>query len=164
MVFSSKDEIRCSFFSVVVKTSALKMKYNGGLKSFIEQHHARCNRRISVVCAMSEFDLEEVYESIDKAGLKLHEDFECFNAADEVMSHDFRIASEMVKDSEVTFRCTWLKGFVQGSGVMVKYFGENDRMDIDNTEGKVNKSEPVSTSKKPSLSLVARRKRETRKK
>lgn len=163
LIFNSDKEIRCAFFTIVIKVRALEKKYNGGIRNFMESYTPRYNRDIAVVCSMSHFDLEVLLIDLEKNRFVLHEDFECFNAADEVMSHNFPTASELQKNSEVTFKCTWLKKFVQGSGVMVKYSGDNEEMDADNSEDKVDKSEAVSTSKKPSLFLVGRRKRETRK-
>ena len=154
-IINSGKEIRCAFFTIVIKVRALARKYNGGIQNFVQSYTARCNKDIAVMCAMSEWDLEILLLDLDKNRLQLHEDFECFNAADEVIFRDFPLAPGMVHNNDVTFKCAWLKGYVKDGGVIVRYSGQNEKMDPDDSDDKVDKSEAVSTSKRPSLYLVA---------
>jgi hypothetical protein len=59
LVVSADKEIRCAFYTVVVRVASIKAKYKGGLPVFVKKHRARCNRQLAVLCSMSSDDLDE---------------------------------------------------------------------------------------------------------
>lgn len=113
LVFDSGESLKCVFFSLVVKTEALKQKYEGGLRAFVEEHDAWCNKDIVVLFAMGGFDLEDATRDLDDNGLIHGEDYVRFDPTP--------YAWHAEEGQEIDLGVEWLKGHVQGGGAMVYY-------------------------------------------
>ena len=81
-VYTSNKSIRCFFFTVVVKNESLVKNYLGSLKGFMEKHYPLCNQDISVRVYMNGSDVYDLIDDLIENGLKMGEDFACFNAID----------------------------------------------------------------------------------
>jgi hypothetical protein len=119
LLFESEKEIRCTFFSMVIKTAALRRKYEGGIKAFAERYQARCNRDLVVLCRMRSEELSDPLHDIEQSGLHGEEDFALFDAFREAIGIEMARERGMDVAEEVRFSTRWLKGFVQKTGVVV---------------------------------------------
>jgi hypothetical protein len=123
LLFESEKEVRCAFFSLVIKTGALRRKYEGGVRAFVERYHARCNRDLVFLCAMSSDDLSEPILDLESSGLNGKDDFACFDAASQAIGLEMGRKMGSEEGPEVKFPIPWLKGYVQKGGVMVYLTG-----------------------------------------
>jgi hypothetical protein len=123
VLFVSAKELRCAFFSLVIKTDALRRKYEGGVRAFVEKYEARCNRDLVVLCAMSSDDLSEPILDLEGSGLNGKDDFACFDAASLAVGLEMGRKMGSQEGPEVKFPIPWLKGYVQKGGVMVYLTG-----------------------------------------
>ena len=125
MAHTSSKEMRCVFFTLVIKRAALKEKYEGGSSAFVEKYHARTNRHLTLMCAMSGAYLGEPCGDIIKNGLKSQEDFLYFEAMDTLVG----ISGEKIKvklgiDKPFNVdNSNWLKGDYKDGGMMIWYVG-----------------------------------------
>jgi hypothetical protein len=115
VIFTSHKEIKCVFLSVVVRTAALKKKYAGGLKAFVQKYNVRCNRNLAVIVAMNHLDLEDPIADLEKNGLIADVDYLYFDATRDVMWNGEGV------DADVPV--PWLKGVTCGDGMKVYYNG-----------------------------------------
>jgi hypothetical protein len=123
IVFNADEPIRCVFHTLVVRINALREKYKGGVRAFVETHKPRCNSSLVALCAMSEEDLYEPILDLEKNGLVAEEDFESFDAAGRVIGFAMSLKVGMGYPEELKFDAPWLKGFVSNGGVMVYLSG-----------------------------------------
>ena len=125
MVHTSRKEMRCVFFALVIRRAALKEKYEGGLPAFMDKYHAKANKHLVVRCVMSGAYLDEPCRDITNSGLKFKEDFLCVEAmniwgdiVDEEEKEKYGLAGPFnVNESD------WLKGCYKDGGMMVWYTG-----------------------------------------
>ena len=115
VVFNSDKEIKCVFLSVVVKTTALKEKYPGGLRAYVQKYNVRCNRNLAVIVAMNHLDLEEPIADLEKNGLIPDVDYLYFDATIDFMCKGEGVDADLPVD--------WLKGVTSGEGMKVCYNG-----------------------------------------
>jgi hypothetical protein len=120
LLFESEVKMRCAFLSLVIKTDALRRKYEGGVRAFVEKHQAHCNRDLVVLCAMCPEDLNDPLLDIEKSGLDGEEDFAIFDAFQKALGIEMAREHGMEVEQEVRFPMGWLKGFVQRGGIMVQ--------------------------------------------
>ena len=82
LIYSSNERMECIFSTLVVRTWALRVNYNGGLRRFLEKHdqHARCNRKIMVLFAMGDCYIREPVEDLLDHGFESGKDFAWFDA------------------------------------------------------------------------------------
>ena len=113
VVFNAHKEIKCVFFTLAVKTAALKQKYLGGLKAFVQKYNVRCNRSLAVIVAMNGLDLKEPLADLKKNKLIADEDYVYFDA-----TADFMWKGEGV---DADLPVPWLKGVTSGNGMKVIY-------------------------------------------
>jgi hypothetical protein len=123
LLFESEKEVRCAFYSLVIKTDALRRKYEGGVRAFVEKYEARCNRDLVVLCAMSPDDLSEPILDLEGSGLTGRDHFACFDAASQAIGLEMVRKMGSEEGPEVKFPIPWLKGYVQKGGVMVYLTG-----------------------------------------
>ena len=119
LVLDAEKEVRCAFYTVAVRMDAIKSKYKGGLRAFVEKYAPRCNRKLAVLCAMHSDDLSDVILDLEARGLKGKDDFACFDAASIALGKEMAQKMGSGEGSEVKFPLLWLKGHVQNGGVMV---------------------------------------------
>ena len=119
LLFEAEKEIRCAFLSLVIKTDALRRKYGGGVRAFVEKYQARCNRDLVVLCSMGPEELNDPLHDIEQSGLDGEEDFAVFDAFQKALG--IEMARERGMEEEVRFSTRWLKGFVQRGGVVVHF-------------------------------------------
>ncbi|MFC2045596.1 hypothetical protein ACFLUH_02850 [Chloroflexota bacterium] len=74
------DEIKCSFFTLVVNNRSLEEHYPGGLMAFIEKYYCRYNDDITTICMMSSDDLAGPYDDLISQGLIEEKDLYVFDA------------------------------------------------------------------------------------
>ena len=115
VVFNAHKEIKCVFLSVVVKTTALKEKYPGGLRAYVQKYNVRCNRSLAVIVAMNGLDLKKPIEDLEKNGLIADEDYLYFDATRDFMHNGEGVAADLP--------VPWLKGVTSGHGMKVIYNG-----------------------------------------
>ena len=125
MAHTARKEMRCVFFTLVIKRAALKEKYEGGSSAFVEKYHARTNRHLALMCAMSWDYLGEPCGDIIESGLTSKEDFLYFEAMDTLVG----ISGEKIKAKlglDKPFNVddsNWLRGYYKDGGMMVRYVG-----------------------------------------
>ena len=125
MVHTSSKEMRCVFFTLVIKRAALKEKYEGGSSAFMEKYHARTNIHLVVMCEMSGDYLDKACGDIIKNGLKSQEDFLCFEAFDlmsGVAGGKYKVPDGPDNPFDVD-DSNWLRGYYQNAGMMIRYVG-----------------------------------------
>ena len=121
IIFSSDDEIRCVFHTLVVKTESLKIKYPGGVRAFVEQYNGRCNKKLAVICGMGEEDLDDAFTDIENSGLIDRLDFAYFDASRDAMEYALfkKLYGKMGR--QVDFSIDWIEGYVHNGGTIVRY-------------------------------------------
>jgi hypothetical protein len=119
LLFESEARMRCAFYSLVIKTGALRRKYEGGMRAFVEKYQARCNRDLVALCSMGPEELNDPLHDIEESGLEGEEDFVVFDAFREAIGIEMAREHGTEVGEEVRFSARWLRGFVQKSGVMV---------------------------------------------
>jgi hypothetical protein len=119
LLLDAEKEIRCAFYTVAVRMDAIKSKYKGGLRAFVERYAPRCNRKLAVLCAMDSDDLSEPILDLEASGLNGSDDFACFDAARMAIGCEMTLKMGSGEGSEVRFPLLWLKGYAQNGGVMV---------------------------------------------
>ena len=125
MTHTSRKKMRCVFFTLVIRRAALKEKYEGGLRAFIDKYHARTNRYLVVMCVMSGAYLEEPCRDITNSGLKNKEDFLWIEAMDTLTGESgekIKVKLGLDKPFNVD-NSNWLKGDYKDGGMMIWYVG-----------------------------------------
>ncbi len=116
LIFNANREIECVFFTLIVKTEALNKNYPGGAKAFAEKHEAKFNRSLLVLYAMAMGYHAEAAEELYNSGLVHGEDYIVFDPTSNAMLCE--------EGSEVTLGVDWLRGYIKGHGMMVRYTGD----------------------------------------
>jgi hypothetical protein len=127
LIFNSKKEIKCNFYTLAIRTAALRKKYPGGISAFVKKYTPRLNRKIVVICSMSEEGLDSVIVDIEKNELVSPVDFICYLAFDDVFVHDMNVIHlNKIEDTEVQLSAPWLKGYIHEGGVMLYYVDQKE--------------------------------------
>jgi len=115
--YTSEREIRCAFFTLVIRNEALKEKYKGGLEAFVSKYLCKYNDDITTLIAMAGLELDEALDDIKGSGLIPHADALLFDASGHMLSRteDY---------TEAYLGVDWLKGYYLDSGTMVYYNSE----------------------------------------
>jgi hypothetical protein len=119
LVFDAEKEIRCAFHTLVVRMEAIRVKYKGGIRTFVDTYKPQCCRGLVALCAMSEEDLYEPILDIERNGLVGEQDFACFDAAGRALGFEMAQKLGMSPAKELRFDCPWLRGFAKNGGVTV---------------------------------------------
>jgi hypothetical protein len=119
LVFDAEKEIRCAFHTLVVRLEAIRSKYKGGIRTFVDTYKPQCCRGLAALCGMSEEDLYEPILDIERNGLVGEQDFACFDAAGRGLGFEMAQKLGMSPTKELKFDCSWLRGFAKNGGVMV---------------------------------------------
>ena len=107
-VYTSTKIIRCFFFTVIVKNESLVKHYQGSLRGFMEKHYPLCNQDISVSVFMGG-DFNDLIDDLIENGLKVGEDFACFDASD-LIDDMYRYPDECIWRKNLDLGVGWLKG------------------------------------------------------
>lgn len=102
-------QIRCVFYTLVVRNESLKRKWKAGLHSYWKEYNAQYNNDISTNCFMGPYWDEQV-DALIASGLKARTDFALFDASDVIMKKAYEPFPMPV---------SWLAGFVLDGGVMI---------------------------------------------
>jgi len=119
LILNSESPVRCVFYTLVVRMDALRDKYRGGVKAFVDRYKPHCGKGIAVLCAIGGQDLEEPILDIEKNGLVGEKEFACFDAFCQAITYELMHKIGTEKGAEVTFPIPWLRGYVENGGVMV---------------------------------------------
>ena len=107
-VYTSNKTIRCFFFTVVVKNESLVKHYQGSWKGRMEKYYPLCNQDISMSVLMGG-DFYDLIDDLIENGLKIGEDFGCFDASD--LYYDmYRNSDECTWRTNLDLGAGWLKG------------------------------------------------------
>lgn len=101
-IYTADKEIKCVFFSLVIRRDALDEHYSGGARAFLERHGGYYNDRLVVMCVMGGGDLDEVLTDMRS---QLNQDYILFDAS----------------LGDVAFPVEWLKGYALDGGTMVRF-------------------------------------------
>jgi hypothetical protein len=113
LAFSSGKEIRCMLFTLAIRVEALRQKYSGGLKAFVETYGARCNRKLAFRCEIDPKFVDYAVSDLENNGLIRGEDFVSFDG--------ISIARFSNQGQDVDLGPDWLKGFIQDRHVIMYY-------------------------------------------
>ena len=119
LILNSDSPVRCVFYTLVASMDALRDKYKGGVKAFVDRYKPQCGKGIAVLCAMGDQDLYEPILDIEGNGLIGSYDFVCFDAGREVLRSELVKKAGIKDNGYVNFPISWLKGYVKDGGVMV---------------------------------------------
>jgi hypothetical protein len=79
--YIKEKEMKCVFFSLVVRNQAIEKKYQGGLMAFLKKHiGSEYNDDITTICALSGGDLDEPLKDLQENGFDDEVDYCCFDA------------------------------------------------------------------------------------
>ena len=84
VAYTSSPQLRCVFYTIVIRNEALQEKYPGGREAFINRYKAPSNDRITVYCDMGS-DIGDVFRDLEDCGLVDFEDFTTFDAGESAM-------------------------------------------------------------------------------
>ena len=113
-VYSTRRKFKCSMFTMIFKTGALREKFPGGVRKFGKTHAVRYNREIVVFCDMGG-TINDIIKKMSRHRLVYLKDYFVFDASG-------HLGIPWVKDRHpIEFQVDWLQGFVQGAGTMVFY-------------------------------------------
>ena len=115
LAFSSGKEIRCMLFTLAIRVEALRQKYSGGLKAFVETYGARCNRKLAFRCEINARFVDYAMRDLEDNGLIKNKDFVSFDV--------ISLARFSNQGQEVDLGADWLKGFILNRMMMVYYSG-----------------------------------------
>jgi DNA-directed RNA polymerase subunit RPC12/RpoP len=121
LLYTSNKELRCVFFSLVVRNAALDEKYQGGATAFAQKHDGEMNQHLTVVFSMGTEGINDAANDLLADGFEGSEDFICFDATSEYLipaAYDEKAAGK-----EIRFNVEWVRGFVRGGYVWVYYTG-----------------------------------------
>jgi len=107
--YEPEEEIRCVFYTLVVRNEALKKKWKGGLKDYSEKYNAFFNDKITTTCFMGPY-WDEQFAALVENGLEQNKDFILFDASNVILEKDY---------TPFPFRVDWLGGYVHQAGVMI---------------------------------------------
>lgn len=107
--FSPEAQIRCVFYTLVVRNEALKGKWKDGLQDYWRKYNALHNDDISTNCFMGPYWDEQI-DALIANGLKARTDFALFDASDVIVWKAYEPFPMPVG---------WLAGYVLKGGVMI---------------------------------------------
>ena len=112
--YTSNREIRCAFFTLVIRNEALEEKYKGGLEAFVNKYLCEYNDDITKRIAMAADYLGPALDEIEESGLLSETDYLLFDASGHILcpEEDY---------TEAYLGVDWLKGYYLDSGTMVCY-------------------------------------------
>ena len=113
LAFSSVKDIRCRLFTLAIKVEALRQKYSGGLKAFVETYGARCNRKLTFRCEIAARFVEYAVMDLKNNGLIEGKDFVSFDV--------ISLARFSRQGQDVDLGADWLKGFTKGRHIIIYY-------------------------------------------
>ena len=115
--FTSERELRCVFYSLIVRIDAVRARYPGGLRAFVDKHHCRANRDLAVIVSMGGDNvLEKAIEDMESNGLEPREDFSVFDVP-------WIGPEEGLPKGEFLLSVPWLTGRIERGGTMVHLTG-----------------------------------------
>ena len=125
-VYTSNKTIRCFFFTVVVKNESLVKNYQGSLRGFMEKYYPLCNKDISVRVYMNGNDCYDLIDDLIENGLKMGEDFGCFDASD---LYYYMYPDECTWRKNLDLGVGWLKGRRSNKiGDICVWYNDNDQV------------------------------------
>ncbi len=119
LVFAAAENLPCVFNALVVKNRALREKYPGGVRGFLEKHGGRCNRRITVESFMGG-DIDEVIADLAGHGFDYEEDFVFVDAGGLALSWA-RERKARLRPEPVDLGVDWLEGWIFRGRVFVRH-------------------------------------------
>jgi hypothetical protein len=121
VAYTSSPQLRCVFYTIVIRNEALQEKYPGGREAFINRYKAPSNDRITVYCDMGS-DIGDVFRDLEECGMEDFEDFTTLDAGEsdlwccckpEMRKRPFPVDTQVV----------WLKGEYRDGTVWVWFRG-----------------------------------------
>ena len=129
-VYTSTKIIRCFFFTIVVKNESLVKHYQGSLKGFMEKYYPLCNQDISVSVFMNGDDFYDLIDDLIENGLKMGEDFGCFDASN-LADDMYRYPDECTWRKNLDLGVNWLKGrHSNNEGSIFVWYNDNYKDDF----------------------------------
>ncbi len=113
--FTNENELKCIFFSVVIKNESLEQKYKGGFNAFSDKYKdsLEYNNKLSLSIGMSFGDIEDIINDLDQSGLIIGEDYIYLNASGESL--------RMRHQNDYELGCQWLKSYLKKGVLYVSY-------------------------------------------
>jgi hypothetical protein len=121
IVSRSDEPVRCAFYTLAIRTDALRERYKGGIRAFASLYKPQFGTGLAILCAMVDEDLCDPTLDIKRNGLKEERDFVCFDAAKKALSLKMLRELGVKMESDVKFAVPWLTGYVENGGVMVEW-------------------------------------------
>lgn len=113
-LYSNRKKFRCSMYTIIFKTAALREKFPGGVRKFGKTHYICYNRDIAVYCDMGS-GIDDIFKRMIKFGLTYFEDFFIFDASGHLGDPRFK------EPQRVEFPVDWIRGHVRGPATMVSF-------------------------------------------
>lgn len=113
LVHTSTEKLTCHFYTLVIRNDSLHRHYAGGLKGFLAENPARCNKDITVDCYMGD-DIDDTVKDLVVHGLIQDQDFVFFDAARLTMFHEPTVKRESLETG-----IPWLRATLSGGEVFV---------------------------------------------
>ncbi|NLH76577.1 MAG: hypothetical protein GX465_06025 [Acidobacteria bacterium] len=107
--YRAEEQIKCVFYSLVVRNEAVKKKWRARLKDYWRRYGAVYNDDITATCFMGPYWDEQYGELIEK-GLEAGRDFVLFDASNVILEKD---------GTAFPFKTGWIGGYVYQAGVMI---------------------------------------------
>ena len=128
VVHSSQKEIKCVFYTVIVRNKAIMKKYFGGVRAFTENHKASCNVDISSTFHMGD-GVNVVCADLEINGFDHGIDFVVFDSAGFALGIT-ECGRKVAEPQSVDMGVPWLRGRYSGGYVYVWYdLGEDSSID-----------------------------------
>lgn len=115
--YRTDREIRCSFFSLVVRRDSLDERYTGGTRAFVRQHHGVYNDDILVIGAMGFRELDGPIEDLLSNGLQDGPDYVVFDAMTFGPPGHVKAGRD---DAKISMGVDWLEGRASKGRTLVK--------------------------------------------
>ncbi len=125
LTFDDTEEIESAFITLVVKMNALQEKYRGGLREFTQRYQIRCNKKIAVMCSMSDHDILACIEELNRQGFNYKDDFIRIDANRYVLmnskAREMERLSQERKEQLLELEVDWLKADTRDGIMWVSY-------------------------------------------
>lgn len=125
LIFNSDKEIRCAHYAIIARVAALKKKYKGGVKAFVEKHDPQLNRDIAVLHFMGGNGMEELVTDFENNDLVDPVDYAFYSAFHDALEYELRMQmkknNKELPDFKIEPPAPWLKVYYHNGGVMVSY-------------------------------------------
>jgi len=110
--YTPEKEIRCVFYTLIVRNQALEEKYRGGLRGFLKKYGGVYNDEILTICYMAwEFDAD--IADLEANGLEGRKDFVL------LIDDQFGVPWEHDDFEPYPIEIPWLRGYYHKGGVVV---------------------------------------------